>query len=299
MSRACGISVGIMAYNEEWSIGSVVARYLSEPRGVVHVDELILIASGCTDGTVAAATEAALGDTRLRVIEESERTGKVVAVKTFLQIARNDIVIISGGDTLPDVGALQHLCAPLVQDAAVGMAGPHVVPVGGKEYGRRLHHVLWELHHLVALRTPKLGEIVALRRAAAVALPLISGCDEVLMEAMVADAGLELVYTPAAVVRNQGPASVRDYVAWRYRLAGQHDFTTQALSYRPATARLTNRLRATMSLLTRRPGLAPWLVMCVLIEILAQANGRRASLDGGSSVVWEPTATSRNGALAA
>src|SRR5216117_323976 len=68
------VSVGICAHNEGQNIGNVVGAVLREPL----VDELIVVASGCTDSTIERL-ESFEADHRLRVIVEPERTGKTPA----------------------------------------------------------------------------------------------------------------------------------------------------------------------------------------------------------------------------
>jgi cellulose synthase/poly-beta-1,6-N-acetylglucosamine synthase-like glycosyltransferase len=264
----------------------------------VRVDELVVVASGCTDGTVRAAREVAEGDPRLKVVDEAERSGKLAAVRLFLSIARNDLTIISGGDTLPEPGAVQELCRPLLRDSGIGMAGPRVVPLEGREPGRRLHRVLWGLHHEVASRHPKLGEVVAVRRSAVQDLPLVSGCDEVIMEASVTAKSLTLAYASTAIVRNRGPATVSEYVAWRRRLAVMHYAAAEALGYSPSTMSIAGCFRASGRYLVNEPGDALWLVGCAGVEIVARVSGRRAYRRGDTAIVWSPTESSRDGAIA-
>jgi biofilm PGA synthesis N-glycosyltransferase PgaC len=295
---AVPVSVGIMAYNEEAGIGAVVRRYLAEPIGGVAVDELVVVASGCTDRTVQAARAAAQGDPRVTIVDEGARAGKLAAVERFLAIARNELAVISGGDTLPEPGALQALCRPLVEDPSVGMVGPRVVPLPGPEPGRRLHGVLWELHDTVARRAPKLGEVVAVRRRACLELPWTAGCDEVVLEAAVCSRSLALAYAPEAVVRNRGPATIAEYVAWRRRLAAQHH-AAAGHGHAPSTMQLHRCLKAVAAHAAQHPAEVPWLVGCVAVEVFARLAGWHDFAGGRHELVWTPTRSTRDGAISA
>jgi biofilm PGA synthesis N-glycosyltransferase PgaC len=73
-------SVGIMAYNEEENIADAIDSVLDQELTSSHVAELIVVASGCDDGTVPIVSEIAGRDPRVRLIEQPEREGKASAV---------------------------------------------------------------------------------------------------------------------------------------------------------------------------------------------------------------------------
>jgi O-antigen/teichoic acid export membrane protein/GT2 family glycosyltransferase len=293
------VSVGIMAYNEERTIATVLDGILRQPPGLATVDEVVVVASGCTDGTTMVVEEIARRDERVRLIAEPNRAGKLAAVRRFLAEARNDVVVISGADTLLEDGALHELCGPLLTDSSVGMVGPRVVPIEGRAVGHRLHRVLWDLHDIVARSTPKLGEVVAVRKSACGDLPAAFGCDEVVMESAVVNLGLRLVYAPTAVVHNRGPVSVREYVMWRRRLAIQHRAAQHGLRYTAATTQVGRCVAAVVLLLRHRPTAAGWLICCIACEAVARWQGWRSYRHGDHQVIWQQVSTSRDGALSA
>src|SRR5207253_2073661 len=72
-SLAC--SVGIMAYNEAANIANAIETILHQHLTVGHVAELIVVASGCTDGTVSIVAAIARDDARVRLIVQERREG--------------------------------------------------------------------------------------------------------------------------------------------------------------------------------------------------------------------------------
>ena len=54
-------SVGIMAYNEEANIADAIGTILGQELRSSHVAELIVVASGCEDGTVATEVRSGTG----------------------------------------------------------------------------------------------------------------------------------------------------------------------------------------------------------------------------------------------
>lgn len=285
------VSVGIMAYNEEGTVGEVVRRFLDEPPGLVEVAEVFVVASGCSDTTAAVARQAGRSDPRLSVVEEPQRNGKLAAISVFFRKASSEIAIVSGADTIPEPGALQELCRPLVDSADVGMAGPRVIPLPRVNAAQRLHEILWELHHRVALEAPKLGEIVAIRHRG-LALYAVAGCDEVIMEHAVSSKGLRLAYAPGAVVHNRSPATVREYYLWRQRLAVQH-YCAASNGMRVSTMSWSRCSTVAVSLIVDEPGALIGLATCGILEIFARVSGSRAARHGATMAVWDPTVSTR------
>ena len=215
-------AVGIMAYNEGATIASSVRSVLEQEGPHVQLGQVTVVASGCTDDTVPQAQAAADDDPRFGVLEQERREGKAAAITALLEgVKKEDVVVLVGGDTVLPPGSLEALLAPF-DDPGVGMVGGHPVPVNESDaLMGRVVHLLWELHHQVALHDPKLGELVAFRRILS-ELPTTTAVDEAEIEALVRERGLRLVYAPAAVVRMRGPGTVGDFLAQRRRIHAGH-----------------------------------------------------------------------------
>lgn len=294
------VTVGIMAYNEQDSIEAVIAGYLAQRCGVTHLAEIVVIASGCTDSTVERAERAAGVSGRVRVLAQPTRDGKLAAVRSFLATAGTDVVVISGADTLPAPDLLEAMGARLVADLGVGMVGGRIVPTAGLvSFAQRLHEVLWALHHQVALRSPKLGEIVALRRSFVSVGDLSHGvsCDEVALEAAVIASGGTLAYEPSAVVGNRGPRALREYLYQRRRIRCQHLDARARLGYRPSTASTRLAATAVLAHLCRRPQDVVAVTGAVVVEALACVLARRDYRRGLDYRIWAPASSARPGQL--
>src|SRR5207253_6515343 len=74
------------------------------------------------------------------------------------------IVVTVGGDMVFTQGSLVRLLAPF-HVPEVGMTGVRPIPTNPRVgvVGNAVN-ILWDLHHELSLRTPKLGEAVAFRR---------------------------------------------------------------------------------------------------------------------------------------
>ena len=211
-------SVVVPTHNDGPNIAALLEIVLSEP----SIGEVIVIASECRDQTVEAVREvAATAHGRVRLFVETTRSGKASAINFAVAVCRFDRVLIISGDVLPRAGAVEQLVDAL-DDPTVGLAGARPVPVDGDTDVMGVAvTVLWELHHRLALRRPKLGEAIAARMEAIEPLPR-TAVDEATFQAVIEQAGWRSVYVPDAVVLNRGPRTAPDFIRQRRRTHGGH-----------------------------------------------------------------------------
>jgi len=243
-------SIGVMAHNEEKNIGFLLQRLLSQKLEIVKISEILVVASGCTDSTVEIVKEFSEGNPLVNLVLENERKGKSAAVNRFLESARENIMVVIGGDTIPDHYAVEQLVLSFA-DPFVGMAGARPVPLNGKDnLPGYIVCFLWEMHHRLALRRPKCGEMVAFRRVFK-SLPADTIVDEPQMEALVRREGFRVVYEPNSVVYNLGPSNLREIIMRRRSIVAGYIRLSKRTEYRVSTQKLRW-----------------WLIMYVLSRIL-------------------------------
>src|SRR5262249_44471581 len=156
-------SVGIMAYNEEANISHTIRAVLEQQGPSMRLEEIIVVASGCTDRTVAIVREVALKEPRVRLCIQEKREGKASAINLFLKQAISPVVVLIGADVLPTISTLECLCAPF-KDPKIGMVGGRPIPVNNPAtFMGHVIHLLWHLHDQLARTSPKLGEVIAFR----------------------------------------------------------------------------------------------------------------------------------------
>lgn len=68
-----GCSIGIMAYNEEANIARTIHAVLAQNGPSIYINEVIVVASGCTDRTVPIVSELALQEPRVRLFVQEKR----------------------------------------------------------------------------------------------------------------------------------------------------------------------------------------------------------------------------------
>src|SRR5690349_10962398 len=80
-------SVGIMAYNEAANIAKAIESVIGQSLATATIREVIVVASGCTDNTVAVVSELMRHEDRIRLIVQERREGKAAAINLFLGTA--------------------------------------------------------------------------------------------------------------------------------------------------------------------------------------------------------------------
>lgn len=213
--------IGIMAYNEEKNIGRLLPALLDQNLKDVKISNIFVIASGCTDRTEEIVRDFSVKDRRIKLLLQEKREGKPSAINLFIKNANEDILILESADTYPENDAIEKLILPFSQKE-VGMTGAHVIPINDKRtlMGFAVH-LLWRLHHLVALKRPKMGELVVFRKIFQ-KIPVTSAVDEANIEPLVKGQGYQVRYVPEAIVYNKGPQTVSDFINQRRRIYVGH-----------------------------------------------------------------------------
>jgi cellulose synthase/poly-beta-1,6-N-acetylglucosamine synthase-like glycosyltransferase len=285
-------TIGVLAHNEAHNVLRTLNALLAQRLQQIEVVEIIVIASGCTDGTAELASNFASAFPIVSVDVEPKRTGKAAAVKKLITMARGDVIVLVGADTLPEPTAIQQLVEPFA-DAAVGMTGARAVPLNiPTTWLGFTVQMLWHAHHRLALRRPKLGELVAFRNVLQ-DFPEDTSTDEPALEALITAKGYRLVYAPGAVVYNRGPETVAEFLRQRRRIgAGQvrialrYGYFTSSMSFRYALPLAVDAVRS-------YPRQWRWIAGAIGFELTARVLGAFDAITGREPVVWRPIGSSK------
>ncbi len=288
-------SVGVMAYNEEMNIRRTLRAVLEQESRRTSVAEVIVVASGCTDNTVAIVREIMQSDARVQLIVQEKREGKASAINLFLQRASSPVLALVGADIIPEKDALERLCACFA-DETIGMVGARPVPVNDQDtFTGHAAHLLWRLHDTLARRSPKLGEVVAFRNVVS-AIPTDTAVDELSLQAAIDRSGLRMVYVPEAVVYNKGPMTVRDFLKQRRRIYAGHLLIRSQEKYEASTMSAGAVLRALAANapdFTGSPRQVAWTIGTVALEMLARFQGGYDVKRKRSHHVWQAVASTK------
>lgn len=285
-------SLGIIAYNEEANIGRLLEAVVSQRMTVAVLAEIIVVASGCTDGTEAIVRSWIERDPRVRLVIQARREGKASAVNCFLSDAREKILLVCAADVLPADDTIEQLAAPFA-DLEVAMTSCRPVPVNDPGcfmgFGA---HLLWELHHQINLINFKAGELVAFRKIFD-RIPYRTAVDEASIEAVIRAQGYGVRYIGTAITHNKGPDTVKDFLRQRRRIYAGHLALRDHVGYRVATLSGMKILGLVLRNLDWRPRAFLWTWAVAALEAYGRFLGRRDYKRRRDHSVWKIAKTTK------
>jgi biofilm PGA synthesis N-glycosyltransferase PgaC len=265
-------SIGVIAYNEAGNIIRLLSALCEQKLSQVEIAEIIVVSSANTDGMDDLVREFAQTHFKVSLISESQRSGKSSAINIFLGKAKSEICIIESGDTIPAPDTIEKLVVPFA-DSKTGATGGRPSPVNDEKtlMGYSVH-LLWRLHHRMALIHPKLGEMIAFRRVFD-AIPKDSAVDEASIEALVRGKGLKLLYIPDALIYNKGPENLKDFIKQRRRIQNGHLWLMKMQNYKVASQDSGILLNIFRQEIAERPLQVFKLFFVILLEIYCRMLG--------------------------
>lgn len=265
-------TVGVTAHNEESNIAKLLDALVDQELFAVEISQILVVASGCTDGTERIVQEYAARDPRIRLLVQARREGKSAAVNLIVREAQESIVVIESGDTLPRRDSIENLVRPF-RDPTVGMTGAQKVPVNASDqFVGYLSHLRLQLEHQLCLEVPRLGELIAFRREFGVIPPDIA-MDEAFIESVVIKGGQTVIYAPMAVVFNMGPTTVADFIRQRRRNYAGHLHLKRKYGYKVSSLHNGRVLTIAASELWRILRMATFMFWAGGLEVVSRGLG--------------------------
>lgn len=284
-----------MAYNEERNIAALLDSVLAQS-ATARIAQIVVVASGCTDRTCDIVRQYGDSDARVELIEEPDRNGKVAAVNKFLLNAAEELLTISSADLIWDVHTIEKMLQPF-EDPDVGMTGAHAIPVNteGTFFGFA-STMMWTLHHAIALRDPKMGELIAFRNVFRRVNPTAI-CDELSVHQLMRSAGYRVVYVPDAIVYNKGPETLSDFVSQRMHCIVGNLAIMREHNVPVSTMRAGPLIKAALPFALRHWTRLPWIIATAAIEVYCRLGAQlryRSTHSQGQLRVWEPVSTTKS-----
>jgi len=238
------LSAGIVAHNEERNLETAFRSLHDQdlPEDTAW-DAFWIVASGCTDGTVAVAERLAKEDPRVRVLVEPERMGKAHALREVFVRARGSALVLLNADAKAEAGAVRALL-DVARDRAAPFAvmGRPVLPPGTKGRWTQELRLMWSLHHEFHLELQRLGggahlsdELLLVSLPGFPTLPDGTINDGSYLGVWLSQHGGHRLYAPEARVTVDVPGSVRDHLEQRRRIVYGNQQVTVALGEAPST----------------------------------------------------------------
>jgi len=209
---------------------------------------------------------------RISLIRQKTRQGKSSAINLFLKEATASILIVESGDTIPRKDAIEKLVSAF-RDNRVGAVGGRPVPVNSRDtlMGFAVH-LLWKLHHRMALINPKLGELIAFRRLMD-QIAVQSAVDEATIEAIIKRMGLILKYIPDAIINNKGPENLPDFIKQRRRIQSGHLWLKRTAGYAVASQDGGLLLKILLQEILEKPSDVLKILFVIILEVYSRLLG--------------------------
>ncbi len=132
------ISVIVPVYNEERTVRDLLHEVLVAPIGRNRL-EVVVVDDGSTDATPAILR--GIDDPRVKVVRHERNRGKGAAVRTGLQHATGDVILIQDADLEYSPHDYPNLLAPILE-------GKADVVYGSRFVGHAPHRVLYFWHYV-------------------------------------------------------------------------------------------------------------------------------------------------------
>jgi len=223
----------------------------------------------------------------VRLITQERREGKSAAINLFLASAKEQLLVVISGDVIPAPKTIELLISAF-RDPSIGATGGRPMPVNDEQgFMGYAVHLLWRLHHRMAMLSPKLGEMIAFRKVMD-SIPSDSAVDEASIEALVRDAGLKLRYIPEALIRNKGPQNLKDFIKQRRRIQNGHLWLMEKQGYEVVSQDKGTLLWILLDEAREYPQNIPKMLAVMALEIWCRALGTwDYRVKGRNPFAWE------------
>lgn len=222
---------GVVAYNEERSLRGAVRSLVDQalPEGFAW-GNLWIVASGCTDRTVAVAEQLCREDPRIRLVAEPERRGKASALNQVLRRAAGSHLVLLNADATAAPGAVAALLlATRGRTPPYAVMGCPTLPPERQDELSRMLRLLWAVHHQFHLTTLDHGggnhlsdELLMLSLPSLAELPEGLINDGSFVGAWLDRNDGRPLYAPEARVAIELPYTLRDHLSQRRRIQVGH-----------------------------------------------------------------------------
>lgn len=291
------VSIGIPAYNEEKDIIKILCAIINQKlENSLKISEIIVVNDASSDKTKTLVEKFIKKNNLIKIFSQPKRKGKPAAINYILNKTKEDLVIIANADNIPHSNCLQYLLNKAV-DKKVALVGPQIVSINADDnFVGYANSLIWRLHHRIALKDPKTGGFVLIKKKAITFLPEESPVDESTLEAMVGENGYQVVYEPQAILYLKGPKKFGDYFSQRRRIhVGYLWLKKKYPKYRPSTFGFYNLITALSRELSFDIVENLYLIAIIIIEITAAILAKfDFYAKNKDHQIWQIAASSKN-----
>lgn len=130
MKNKLTVTVGIPAYNEELNIVNLLSSILFQKGGSFFLEKIIVVLDSCTDDTEKKAKAFAEKHTKIQIISNNQRKGKVKRLNQLYKLNKSDIFIQFDADIiLASQYTIQKMVKTFLEENDTIMVSAHEIPL--------------------------------------------------------------------------------------------------------------------------------------------------------------------------
>jgi len=225
------VSVIVPTYNEQGFIWDKLSDIAMQNYPMDKV-ETIVVDSASTDQTVdlVEAWKWKHPNIKVKIIREQDRAGKARALNFALKHVKDEIVVVTDGDSHLDQDSLKEIVKWLSHPSVGAVTGIIETQCRGNptsNHGQRVEYIYRSHFNIVRVAESKIystpvfnGPLMAFRRDKLLELggfPLDMGADDSYMAALIALKGHRSICVPDAIVYEPIPTSLKGYISLKGR----------------------------------------------------------------------------------
>jgi glycosyltransferase involved in cell wall biosynthesis len=208
-----------------------------------NLSRIIIVASESSEATTNFLQKLADNDSRIVLIHEPQRKGKIDAVNTIIRNRVGSYLVFVNADAVPELGAITKLILRINADSGIGAvsACPTFQPLG--DLTSRLLEFMWATHNFSSLELNHLGmsnhasdELMVVCSEALVTLPNDVVNDGAYISGHAFAEGYRILFSEDAKVTIDVPRSVFQLIEQRRRILFGHAQVWRRLGRPPLTA---------------------------------------------------------------
>lgn len=284
--KKSSVTIGIAAYNEEKNIEKLLDSIFKQKLVNVKISQVIIVSSGSTDRTNSIVASLKKKHSSIQLFKQKKRLGKAKAVNIILSKAKENIIILTSADLIIPETTFEKLITPF-RKYRVGIVGSRPIPLNDRRtFFGFAAHMLWNLHHIISLQTPKMGECIAFRKVFK-QIPELSSVDEANIESLIKGQGYDAIYSPRAIIYNKGAENLKDFIAGRRRIYFGHLVTKYKYGYSVSTIYGFKILLTVLKNMPTSGKEIIWTGCVILLEAYSRLLGFMDLKKNRKHVVWQ------------
>ena len=222
MNSLASITVGIPTYNEEFSIIKCLDSCFAQTR---LPNEIIVVASGCTDNTVQKIQEYQKTHPIVNLIIEDQRNGKISAINKILNSTKSELLVHTDGDVILPERTIEKLVHYFEHYNFISAVS------GAAEYVENQSHLFYKwavktknIIDLIQIQEFKkgvffhiCGYVFAHRTKYLKSVPFVKGATDATMGSLLRKKG-PIIFDPSIYALVKHPNNVRDFIRQKSRI---------------------------------------------------------------------------------